>query len=158
GNNLTLGVVGVGLEAELYRGFVGFRGVDQVLDEACGLTDEHGQDACRCRIQCTGVSDPLLTAAPAHEGDDIVRRPSRRLVDVEDAAKRQATPRAATRPPGEPPRYGRARPHPLKLTCLTETSRTAPCAAPGDARVLCGGSLRRPAKLSWRHPGLRSRS
>ncbi len=84
-DGVTIGVVGVGGEAEADHAFVGFlgRGVELgQTGEAAGDEREHSGGEW---IECAEVADGALAQNAAHAVDHVVGGPSGGLVDDDDA-------------------------------------------------------------------------
>jgi hypothetical protein len=74
--------------AEGDNGFVPLLVLTEELRKARRAAQQQHEDAGRHRVERTGMSDARLPKAPASDGDDVVRRQARRLVDDEAAFRR----------------------------------------------------------------------
>lgn len=84
-DGFTVGVVGVGGEAEADNAFVGFFRGDVKLGKAGERSGDERKDAGGKGIEGAEMSDGTLLKNPAHAVDHVVRGPSGGLVDYDDA-------------------------------------------------------------------------
>jgi hypothetical protein len=74
-------VFGVGLGAECYDRFVELRFIEDESGKTSGAADEQNQQSCSEWIECARMADALFAECTARDGDDVVGRDARRLVD-----------------------------------------------------------------------------
>ena len=93
-HRFTIGIVRVGGKAESDDAFVGFLGGDVELRQARERSGDEWKDAGGERIERAKMADGALLEDAAHAVDYIVRGPTGRFVDDDNAVHRESSDRA----------------------------------------------------------------